>query len=187
MLIVRKAAHRPIYVRRWYSFKNRLFEWALCKFDGPGTNSLSRPTFPLMPSLPRAQETLFFQNAAGKLFHHPAGFVRMAWNADRLPAEVIKAYYEQALTLMLTTGADKILSHHGQRAPLPGPVQQWLTENWIPRAISQARAYYCAIVEGADPMHRLSTQSVVSAAPVGMVFKRFSALDEAERWLLTGK
>jgi hypothetical protein len=140
-----------------------------------------------MPLMPRAQETLYFQNAAGKVFHHAAGFVRMAWSADRLPAAAIETYYEQALKLMLTTGTHKILSHHGQRAPLPGSVQQWLTENWIPRAISQARAYHCAIVEGADPMHRLSTQSVVSAAPAGMQFKRFATLEAAESWLLTGK
>ena len=89
------------------------------------------------------------------------------------------------LALLLSIGSCKILLDHGQRAPLLGPAQEWLTGDWIPRAIGQARVRYCAIVEGADPLLRLSTQSVVSAAPTGLLFQRFSAIDAAEYWLLT--
>ena len=136
-----------------------------------------------MNFVPHTQETLCFQNPAGLLFHSSAGFVRLVWAAERLTLEVIKAYYEQVLTLLLTSGARKILSVHGQRAPLSGPVQEWLTETWIPRAMSQARTRHCAIVEGANPLHRLSTQSVVSTAPNGFIFQRFFVMEAAEAWL----
>ena len=136
-----------------------------------------------MSLLSRAPETLFFQNTAGKVFYQPAGFVRLVWAPERASLEAILAFYEQVLSLMLSTATRKILSEHGQRAPLSGAAQEWLTGQWIPRAIHQARAQYCAIVEGADPMHRLSTQSVVSASPAGLVFQRFSTTDEAEKWL----
>ena len=136
-----------------------------------------------MNLLPRAQETLYFQNAAGRIYYHPTGYVRLAWSAERAPTDVIKAYYEQVLALLLNSGSHKILSDHGQRAPLSGLVQQWITENWIPRAMSQARTRHCAIVEGADPLHRLSTQSVVAASPAGFIFQRFSAVDDAQTWL----
>jgi hypothetical protein len=33
-------------------------------------------------------------------------------------------------------------------------------------------------------MHRLSTQSVVSASPSGLVFQRFTNAPDAEAWLL---
>ena len=136
-----------------------------------------------MNLLPRAQETLYFQNAAGKLFYHPLGYVRLAWSAERLPLEDIKTYYEQVLALLMSMGSHKVLSDHGQRAHLSDPAQQWLTGDWIPRVIRLARTSYCAIVEGADPMHRLFTQSVVSSAPAGMVFQRFSIVEAAEAWL----
>jgi hypothetical protein len=132
----------------------------------------------------RTSETLYFQNAAGKLYYHPVGFVRLAWSADRAPLDALKAYYAQVLALMLSTGTRKILSEHGQRPPLSGLAQEWLTKEWIPQAIREARARYCAIVEGSDPMHRLSTQSVVSASPGGITFQRFSATEAAESWLL---
>jgi hypothetical protein len=136
-----------------------------------------------MNPLPRAQETLYFQNVAGKVFHHPTGFVRLAWSAERPSLDDIKAFYEQTMALLLNSGSRKVLSEHGQRAPLSGPAQQWLTENWIPRAITQARTRHCAIVDGADPLHRLSTQSVVSASPSEFHFERFPTVDAAEAWL----
>jgi hypothetical protein len=140
-----------------------------------------------MNSLPRAQEILYFQNAAGRVFHHPSGYARLAWSSDRTSLDVVKAFYEQVLALLLNTSARKILSDHGQRAPLPAAAQSWLTENWIPRALNQARTRHCAIVEGADPLHRLSTQSVVSSSPSGFIFQRFSTVEEAEAWLQSVK
>ncbi|MBU6122337.1 hypothetical protein [Hymenobacter siberiensis] len=136
-----------------------------------------------MPLLSRAQETLFFQNTAGKVFYQPSGFVRLVWAPERAVLEAIQTFYEQVMTLMLRTATRKILSEHGQRAPLSGAAQEWLTGHWIPRAINEVRAQYCAIVEGADPMHRLSTQSVVSGAPAGLIFQRFSTMGDAEKWL----
>ena len=136
-----------------------------------------------MNSLPYAQETLFFQNQAGKLFYQPASYVRLAWAADRPPLEVIQAFYEQALTLLKSSGARRILSDHGQRAPLPAAAQAWLTTDWIPRAMTQGRTHHCAVVEGADPIHRLALQSVVSTAPTGFLFKRFDNFAAADAWL----
>jgi hypothetical protein len=136
-----------------------------------------------MNILPYAQETLFFQNPAGKLFYQPAGYVRLAWAAERQTLETIQAFYEQVLALLKSTGVRRVLSDHGQRAPLPIAAQEWLTTNWIPRAMQQAHTRHCAIVEGADPMHRLSTQSVVSTSPVGFQFKRFDNFAAADAWL----
>ncbi|MDJ0364819.1 hypothetical protein QMK33_06615 [Hymenobacter sp. H14-R3] len=133
---------------------------------------------------PRAQETLFFENQAGRLYYRSAGYVHLAWGSERLPLAPIQAYYEQALALLRSTGSHRILSEHGQRAPLPGEAQTWLTGNWIPRAIALANTRHCAIVEGANPMHRLSTQSVVSASPTEFVYKRFDSMQAAETWLV---
>jgi hypothetical protein len=138
-----------------------------------------------MNSLPRAQETLYFQNAVGKLYYHPLGYVRLAWGPERVPLEMLQAYYEQALTLLLNTRTHKILSEHGQRVPLSAAAQSWITSSWIPRAMARAQVRHCAIVEGADPMHRLSTQSVVAASPAGFIFQRFTTIEDAERWLLS--
>jgi len=128
-------------------------------------------------------EKLYFESTAGRLYYNQAGYVRLAWLPGRLTLADIQTYYEQVLALLISTGSHRILSEHGQRSPLPADAQQWLTTNWIPRAQTMAGTHHCAIVEGANPMHRLSTQSVVSAAPAGFVFKRFDTIREAEGWL----
>ncbi|SFQ00460.1 hypothetical protein [Hymenobacter arizonensis] len=137
-----------------------------------------------MNSLPLAKETLYFQSAVGKLYYHPSGFVRLAWSAEPASLELIKSFYEQVLALLLNSNARKILSEHGGRAPLTGSAQQWIIESWLPRAMSQARTRHCAIVEGANPLHRLSTQSVLSVAPSDFISQRFSTNEAAEQWLV---
>jgi hypothetical protein len=97
--------------------------------------------------------------------------------------ELIQLFYEQALSLLLNSNARKILSEHGDRAPLTGPAQQWITNNWIPRAMRIAQTHHCAIVEGANPLHRLSTQTIVATAPAAFVFQRFSTVEAAQAWL----
>jgi hypothetical protein len=128
-------------------------------------------------------EKLYFESSAGRLYYNSAGYARLTWAAGRLSLADIQAYYEQVLTLLISTGSCRILSEHGQRSPLPVEAQQWLTTNWIPRAQAQAHTRHCAIVEGANPMHRLSTQSVVATAPADFIFKRFDTIQEAEAWL----
>ena len=135
-------------------------------------------------SLLRASETVCFRNEAGTIFYNSAGYVRLVWSSSRTPLVSIQAFYEQTLSLLLRTGTHRILSEHGQRKPLPVAAQQWLTTNWLPRAAHDARLSRTAIVEGADPLHRLSTQSVVSAAPAEVTFKRFHTTSSAEAWLL---
>jgi hypothetical protein len=132
---------------------------------------------------PYTQETCIFQNSAGKLYYEPAGYVRLTWDPERHSFEIIQAFYEQALALLVSTGVRRILSEHGARAPLPVAAQEWLTSNWIPRAMSLANTHSCAIVEGADPLHRLSTQSIVSTSPSGFRFKRFDNFRAADAWL----
>ena len=132
----------------------------------------------------RAPETLYFENQAGQLYYRAAGYAHLVWAPGRLPLATIEAYYEQVLALLLNASTRLILSEHGQRAPLPLEAQSWLATSWIPRAMRLAHVRHCAIVEGVDPLHRLSTQSVVSAAPKEFIFQRFDTRRDAERWLL---
>lgn len=136
-----------------------------------------------MNTLIRARETQFYQNEAGRLLYNTAGYVHLAWSAERISQAALEAFYEQTLALLLRTSATKILSEHGGRRPLSAEAQQWIATNWVPRAIAEADFGYCAIVEGEDPIHRLATQSVISISPTQLLYKRFSEVAEADAWL----
>jgi hypothetical protein len=136
-----------------------------------------------MLSSPRLHETLYFRNPAGSILYHSAGYVRLSWNASSSKSAEVMGLYEHALTLLQRTGTTKILSHHGQRQPLSPELQQALAQDWIPRAVRQARLAYCAIVDGEDPILRLSAQAVASQSDTSPVFGRFPSLEEADQWL----
>jgi hypothetical protein len=124
-----------------------------------------------------------FANTVGGIYYSTQGHIHLQWSADRIQLADLQAFYEQALLLLGSTGCRKILSEHGQRQPLSAAAQHWITREWIPRAMKQVRAEYCAIVDGSNPMHRLSTQTVISDAPSDFIFKRFDTISEAEAWL----
>jgi len=136
-----------------------------------------------MNILIQARETQYYQNEAGRLLYNTLGYVHLIWSSERIAQASLENFYEQVLLLMQRTGATKVLSEHGARRPLLAEAQQWIATNWVPRAIAAVDFAYCAIVEGGDPIHRLSTQSVISASPTQLVFKRFAILAEAETWL----
>lgn len=136
-----------------------------------------------MPAQLPDRETVYFRNAAGNVVFHSTGYVELAWAAHRVELSELQAFYEQALQLMLSTGAAKVLSVHGQRQPLPPAAQRWLTTDWIPRAMRLAGVRHCAIVEGDDPVHRLSTQGVVANSPAALEYRRFQHRADAEAWL----
>jgi hypothetical protein len=125
----------------------------------------------------------YFKNSAGNVYYVGEDYVQLAWSTAKISLADTQVFYEQVLTLMRQNGARKILSEHGQRQPLSPAVQHWIIHNWIPRAMQQAQVAYCAIVDGSNPMHRLSTQTVIFEAPEGFTFKRFSTIIEAQTWL----
>ncbi|WP_143436408.1 hypothetical protein [Hymenobacter crusticola] len=128
-------------------------------------------------------KTPHFTNVVGNIYYASQGYIQLQWNAERIHLSDLQAFYEQALTLLDSTSCRKILSEHGQRQPLAAAAQHWLAHEWIPRAMKQVRVEYCAIVDGSNPMHRLSTQTVITDAPAEFVFKRFTTIGEAEAWL----
>lgn len=136
-----------------------------------------------MNALIQARATQYYQNEAGRLLYNAAGYVHLVWSEERISQTALQAFYEQVLLLLLRTNATKILSEHGARRPLTAEAQQWLATDWIPRAVAEVGFSDCAIVEGHDPIHRLSTQAVISSASSQVRFNRFAALAEADRWL----
>ncbi|WP_188813706.1 hypothetical protein [Hymenobacter cavernae] len=131
----------------------------------------------------RSPKIPHFTNAVGSIYYCSQGYIQLTWSSERIQLTELQVFYEQTLSLLDSTNSRKILSEHGQRQPLPAAAQHWLTHDWIPRAIKQVRVEYCAIVDGSNPMHRLSTQTVIMQAPAEFVFKRFATSVEAEAWL----
>ncbi|RYU79565.1 hypothetical protein [Hymenobacter persicinus] len=130
-------------------------------------------------SLPKS---FYFQNPAITIYH-TAGYLRLDWSGARTTEDELRGAYQQVLLAMKHYRTGKTLSYHGLRQLIPLPVQHWLTQEWIPRAVHEAGYSQCAVVESQSALGRLASQAVGQQTPAQLDFRHFATLAEAHAWL----
>jgi hypothetical protein len=110
-------------------------------------------------------------------------YVSLQWKPAEATDDQLRAVYEQALHLMKAHATPRLLSDHRLRPPLSLTIQQWLREEWIPRAMREAGYSHCAIVESANPMGRLAARAIGMGAPETLTSQYFDAPEPAGAWL----
>jgi hypothetical protein len=84
---------------------------------------------------------------------------------------------------MLHYGSTRLMSVHGQRPPMPPQIQEWLTTQWVPRAMETAGYDRCAVVEAEAPLSRLAARSVGNGLTHKLRYHYFPTVREAAEWL----
>ena len=130
-------------------------------------------------SLPKS---FYFRNPAITNYH-TADYLRLDWGEVRTTEDELRGAYQQVLLAMKHYGTGKTLSYHGQRQLIPLSVQNWLTQEWIPRAVREAGYTRCAVVESVSALGRLASNAVGQAVPSQLDFRHFSTLATADEWL----
>ena len=96
----------------------------------------------------------------------------------RQPADLL-AFLSHAGQLLARWGWDKLISEHGQMAPLSPAEAEWLTAFWHSQKQPQAAILYGALLLPHDMFVRLSWRAkvpvAVSPLPVGCATGRHSA------------
>lgn len=128
-------------------------------------------------------ETTSFRAPACTVVCSSAGYVRLDWTDAAVSAPELQEIYEQVLAAMRRLGLNKLLSNHAQRHPIPATIQQWLTQEWVPKAIREAGYGYCAIVESQEAMGRLAARAIGSDIGKLISFRYFPTVAEAAQWL----
>jgi len=95
----------------------------------------------------------------------------------------LKGIYEHLLRAMHHFNASSLMTIHNKRLPMPQDVQQWLVEEWIPRAIAEVNYGHCAIVEADSPLSRLAARTVGGNLPRRLSYAYFATTEEASTWL----
>lgn len=125
---------------------------------------------------------LYFHNALGKIFlDRLAGCVRIEWQTAPMTSVDLRAVYEHTLHLLQREGLTKVLSDHRLMPPFAASDREWLTSNWLPRAIEQAKYSHCAIVQA----NHADTQHIFSQISNGAFhIEHFTEPAQASAWLL---
>ncbi|QIL77505.1 hypothetical protein [Hymenobacter sp. HDW8] len=127
--------------------------------------------------------TQYFHNAAAVITYHTVGYLRVTWHPTAVSVTELQAIYEHILHAMLHYGSTQLMSVHGQRPPMPPPLQQWLTTQWVRRAIAEAGYDKCAVVEAETPLSRLAARSIGSGLSQMLRYNYFSTMQDAADWL----
>ncbi|TGE14691.1 hypothetical protein [Hymenobacter elongatus] len=132
---------------------------------------------------PTATSSIYFRNPLCTISYHAEGYLQLLWTAVATTGPELQALYEHTLQALRHHRTGKLLTDHRQRQPLPLSTQQWIAQEWIPRAVREASYSHCAIVENQTPLGRLAARAVGEAVAIPLTFRFFSVPTEAVAWL----
>lgn len=113
-----------------------------------------------------------------------SGYIVLQWSDTTATNEQLQALYERVLALMKMHRTPRLLSDHRLRPPMSMTLQQWLRNEWIPRAIVEAGYSHCAIVESSSPLGRLAARAIGMAVAPTLTARYFDTVEPAQAWIL---
>lgn len=131
-------------------------------------------------------ESLYFHNQVAHIVGHPRGYLRVDWLPTVMFSAALREVYECLLRALQDTRFGRVLSDH-QHMPAIMPLDQdWLVQDWTPRAVQQASYRRCAVIDSHDVYNRLGMSRVLGQLRTlkPLQVAHFQDGPSAERWLL---
>ncbi|OON67642.1 hypothetical protein B0919_17615 [Hymenobacter sp. CRA2] len=96
----------------------------------------------------------------------------------------LRATFEQVLRMLVRQGTGKVLIDRRLLHAMSEEEQQWITTQWLPRAMAEGGYRYAAWLPSRNVMTRLAAQQVVArVASRGPVYRLCETEAEAIAWL----
>ncbi|SFQ36100.1 hypothetical protein [Hymenobacter arizonensis] len=128
--------------------------------------------------------SLYFENAIGRIWEEPECFLRLEYRAgprETLQFRALLTHAGQALTRRRWA---KILVDQREMAPFNASEQDWMTNEWLPRAVAEHGYRYGAVLVANNVFARLAmNQYVMATRNLTHTYRTFEAEDEAMAWL----
>jgi hypothetical protein len=132
-----------------------------------------------------ASPTIYFENAAARLLEDPAGFLWIVWNsAERTFADLRELFGRVQLALEEHHWG-RILIDQRLMQPFSPEEQIWITQEWLPRAVSKGGYRFGAVLISPDVMVRLATAYITTHVQgIPLQYRSFETPEAAMQWLL---
>lgn len=138
--------------------------------------------------MPTPARSLYFENSAGRIWEEPEGFVRLEYRSgprEQLPFRALLTHTAQALPRRQWS---KILVDQREMSPYNPSEQEWMTNEWLPRAVQENGYRFGAILLAHNVFARLVTNQFVTASRrLPHTYRTFETDEEAMVWLLQQK
>lgn len=143
---------------------------------------------PAQPAfMPVVSESVFFENRAGQVLAHPAGYAVLRYRPARRQPGDLAALLTHLGRLLLAHGWTRFLADNRQMTPFSQAEKEWFVQNWLglgPQAVPRPAPLQAALVLPAEVIARLSiTQMMNEANPASLAYRAFSELAPAEAYL----
>ncbi len=135
--------------------------------------------------MPAATPRLYFDNPAGQILEHPAGYAVLRYRAGKRQPADLPALIGQLGQLLLRRGWHRYLADTRPMAPLTGAEKAWMLAHWLgPQAVRPARLW-AAMLLPAEAIAWLGVIEVMNEAKTGAIaYKNFTAETQAEAYLI---
>ncbi len=135
--------------------------------------------------MPAPSATVYFENAAGRIWDHPAGYLRLHYHPGPRTATDFRALLTHAANALRRTGYGRLLVDQRQMLPFAPAEQQWMIGEWLPHTVETAGYRYGAVLLAHDVFARLAMNRVVLATrQLPHTYHHFDDEAAALAWLL---
>jgi hypothetical protein len=135
--------------------------------------------------MPATHRTVYFENAAGRIWTEPAGYLRLDYHAGRRAAPDFRALLTHLRQAMSRHGWGRVLINQRQMAGFSAAEERWMVEEWLPAAVQENGYRSGAVLVADDVFARLAMSNIAMATHhLGHEYRNFNQEAEAVAWLL---
>ena len=129
--------------------------------------------------------SLYFENSSGRIWEEPGSFVRMEYGAGAREAAAFRALLTHAVQALARRQWSGILVDQRAMTPLTNAEQDWMSTEWLPRAVAEYGYRHGAVLVAKDVFARLAMHHfVVASRGLNHTYRPFESEAEAVAWLL---
>ncbi|OGX85607.1 hypothetical protein [Hymenobacter glacialis] len=129
--------------------------------------------------------SLYFENSTGRIWEEPGGFLRLEYRAGAREILQFRALLTHLAQALARRKWEKILVDQRSMAPFSATEQDWMTNEWLPRAVRESGYRYGAVLVAHDVFARLAmNQLVMATRTLTHTYRTFEAEDAAVTWLV---
>ena len=138
--------------------------------------------------MPFATLPLYFENAAGQVREHPAGYGVVTYKPGKREPGTFEALGTHLGRLLLDRQWQRFVSDQRLLAPLTEVEKEWTTTRWVNRHELRPAQLREAILVAGNAFTRLSLVQILNQTATvagGITIQYFEQEDAAQRWLLS--
>lgn len=129
--------------------------------------------------------TLYFENSIGRIWEEPAGYVRLEYRSGARETVQFRAILTHLVQALARHRWSKALIDQRAMAPYSPAELDWMSNEWLPRAVREYGYRFGAALVAHDVFARLAmNQLVMGNRGLPHTYRTFEAESDALAWLL---